>query len=145
MTDLWHACQVVSAGPGHLQGRGRAGQHQQASRSPCLQPGRPLATPPPHQRPPWPRGLQVNLTVALDMCCCEALCILGLGIVAPVSVIIVFKSEVMTARLANQCATRRYANLKQRIGNRKTHLSQTSGSKINSEHQSSSWREIEDL
>ena len=35
------------------------------------------------------RSFYCILTIALDMCCCEALCVLGLDIVAPVSVIIV--------------------------------------------------------
>ena len=40
-----------------------------------------------------------------------------------VLITIIFKSEVTTSRLTNQCAKRRYANLRQHVGNRKTHVS----------------------
>ncbi len=58
-----------------------------------------------------------------------------------VLITIIFKSEVTTSRLTNQCATRRYANLRQQ----KDTCESYKGSKVNSVHQSSSWRNIEDF
>jgi len=64
-----------------------------------------------------------------------------------VLITIIFKSEVTTSRLTNQCATRVCTVCKSETTcwQQKDTCESYKGSKVNSVHQSSSWRKIEDF